>query len=442
MWSPPDPYAIPSKNEIQKVDADILRLEAELLEARRRVATLESDIFARRAWIAPIRRLPHEVLSLVFFELVIDDWKAPLRLQNVCRLWRNILLDTPAAWSSITIYDHEDANPDLVAIFFKRSRNASMHLRLFRPFVPSILEQVMHSKERITCLHTYLWAIDTLMSGDINFSELKMLSLFWDGVYEAKGHQFDMMHLFPNLRSLVLNGDQAVRVIASRANLPAIQDLNINCDDSSLLIPILKKCAGSVEKIILSCYSYQKSEYMEDEGIAFPMLQFLQIRNRWSPHVCTQPLFSGSTPALQCYITDGTSAVASFDPGNIRYLQVLDIPNLSLYPHLHSLALRFFYEVKEIMKQLKQEPTTCPGLAFIICTRLDEEEEEDVRWEEQKAMLRDRAKITGKPIKLLGRKAEDDPEFRKHFLNSKIYTSLEDGFLTFTRLPAHSCRVF
>jgi len=42
MWPPSDPYALPSKNDTQKIEADILRLEAELLQARGRVATLEA----------------------------------------------------------------------------------------------------------------------------------------------------------------------------------------------------------------------------------------------------------------------------------------------------------------------------------------------------------------------------------------------------------------
>jgi len=98
-------------------------------------------------------------------------------------------------------------------------------------------------------------------------------------------------------------------------------------------------------------------------------------------------------------------------------------------------------DVDEIAKQLRQEPTTCPGLTFILCCCLDEGEEEDVRWEQAKAMLREHAEIIGRPVKLLGRKAGNDPEFRKHFMNSEIYPSMKGELLTLTRLPAHNCRV-
>jgi len=93
------------------------------------------------------------------------------------------------------------------------------------------------------------------MSEHNDFSELEMLNLYCeesDEVDEDKGHQFDMMRLFPKLRSLCLEGHELVCMIASSPNLPAIQDLVISCEYPSSLGPILKKCAGSVEKINFS----------------------------------------------------------------------------------------------------------------------------------------------------------------------------------------------
>jgi len=459
MWPPRDPYALPSKEEIQEIEADILQLEAELVEARRVAAlesesgpaALENDIFARKAWIAPIRRLPHETLSLILFELSIDDWKAPLKLQGVCRLWRNILLDTPVAWSFINLDEEdEEPDPDIISKFLERSRNASMHIHVFHESAPSILGQAISLKKKIRCLHIGIWAIDALMSEHNDFSELELLFLSCeesDEVDENKGHQFDMIRLFPKLQTLWLGGDQVVRMIASSPSVPAIRELNATCDDPSSLSPFLKKCAGSVEKIFLF-YGSNQPRYVEDEKIAFPVLQFLCLED-WKPsYDANSWVFSGSTPTLQCYVHlaepsnhDRPSVGASLDPGNIRYLQVVEIPDLSLYPRLHSLVVPFLEDVEEIAKQLRQEPTTCPGLAFIICPSLNEEEEEDVIWEQAKAILREHAEITGRPIKLLGHQVENDPEFEKHFMNSRIYPSVEEDIFTFTWLPTHSCRV-
>jgi len=156
--------------------------------------------------------------------------------------------------------------------------------------------------------------------------------------------------------------------------------------------------------------------------MAFQKLQFLEIRDNWSPGPGKQPVFHGSTPALQCYVSNGHSSIASFDPGNVRYLQVKETPDLSLYPRLHSLISLSVSYLGKIAQQLRQDPTTCPRLAFIICTRVYKEDEEDERWEQPRAdMLRERAEITGNHIRLLGWNAENDPEFRKYFMSSKIY---------------------
>ena len=249
MWPPPNLNALPSKDEIRKIEVDILHLEAELLEARCRVATLENDIFARKAWIAPVRRLPHETLSLVFLALNMEDWKAPLTLQGVCRFWRNVLFDTPAAWSFIDLYeDGRWPDPGLLSKFLERSRNASMHIHFaYNSYIP-FLDEVMSSK-RIKCLEIGIWGIDAPMSENNDFSELEMLRLFCVGSYQVdkdKGRQFDMIHLFPNLRSLGLEGDEVIRMIALSPNLPTIQDLEIKCERVVPFGTILKRCAGSI----------------------------------------------------------------------------------------------------------------------------------------------------------------------------------------------------
>jgi len=135
---------------------------------------------------------------------------------------------------------------------------------------------------------------------------------------------------------LVVDGDPAVRRIASSVNLLAIQVLDIDCDDPSLLSRILQKCADSVETTILSCYAGKISEHMEDEGLVFPIMRFLQIHDYWSAHIRTQSVFSRSAPALQYHITNGAAAISSFDPGNCNgcvenHWNLLDSHQLSHY---------------------------------------------------------------------------------------------------------------
>ena len=46
-----------------------------------------------------------------------------------------------------------------------------------------------------------------------------------------------------------------IRMIASSPSVPAMRELYATCENPSSLSPFLKKCAGSAEKMILSCDS-------------------------------------------------------------------------------------------------------------------------------------------------------------------------------------------
>lgn len=85
MWPPKNPHSLPSKIEIQETKDEIFTLERDLAEALLLVDQLKTALFERRAYIAPIRTLPHEILSIVFVDLSQKNWKIPLQLQGVCR---------------------------------------------------------------------------------------------------------------------------------------------------------------------------------------------------------------------------------------------------------------------------------------------------------------------------------------------------------------------
>ncbi|KIM30838.1 hypothetical protein M408DRAFT_35495, partial [Serendipita vermifera MAFF 305830] len=74
-------------------------IEKQLEEALKSVAILRQQIAEYRAWIAPVRKVSEEALSIVFINCARDYWKSPLVLGAVCRRWRRVLLKTPGAWA-------------------------------------------------------------------------------------------------------------------------------------------------------------------------------------------------------------------------------------------------------------------------------------------------------------------------------------------------------
>ena len=108
MWSPANPDSIPSLEEEILAKQAIKELEYTLKcaidavkQAQLYVVSLREQIKIRRAWIAPIRRLPVEILSEIFVFACDVDYLAPARITEVCRLWYRIMNTTARVWSLI-----------------------------------------------------------------------------------------------------------------------------------------------------------------------------------------------------------------------------------------------------------------------------------------------------------------------------------------------------
>lgn len=160
MWSPADIRALPSPEETQRAIEAIKQLETGLQEAveaferaKSRFLTLQRDLEERRWWIAPIRKLPTEILTEVFLLASETDRLAPLKLAGVCHLWREIMFATPRAWSFIYL---EKGSPSDVYLntFLERSHPRLLHLCVsehnnLTHTIKSVLVNFLH---RIECL--------------------------------------------------------------------------------------------------------------------------------------------------------------------------------------------------------------------------------------------------------------------------------------------------
>ncbi|KAF8650054.1 hypothetical protein AX16_005444 [Volvariella volvacea WC 439] len=95
---------------LKELEADIASLKAQLHDLERERNVLSYHIDHHCALIAPIRRLPHDILREIFIQcLPTDDFalmktsEAPLLLGRVCSAWRQVALVTPRLWQSMHI---------------------------------------------------------------------------------------------------------------------------------------------------------------------------------------------------------------------------------------------------------------------------------------------------------------------------------------------------
>ncbi|KII88525.1 hypothetical protein PLICRDRAFT_110496, partial [Plicaturopsis crispa FD-325 SS-3] len=81
---------------------DLARIDEQIDDLRQRRERLVESLDDHAALLAPIRRLPPEILSEIFFHvmptmLTVDSRMAPV-LGQVCAYWRHVFFSSPKLW--------------------------------------------------------------------------------------------------------------------------------------------------------------------------------------------------------------------------------------------------------------------------------------------------------------------------------------------------------
>ncbi|KZW00329.1 hypothetical protein EXIGLDRAFT_721864 [Exidia glandulosa HHB12029] len=93
------------ENDIVVKERQIQELEDQIASHRETITSIRADIAAKRNYLAPIRRLPFEILGEIVTYCTTDKDAAVQVLRDmasICRTWRDATLRTPKAWSKIT----------------------------------------------------------------------------------------------------------------------------------------------------------------------------------------------------------------------------------------------------------------------------------------------------------------------------------------------------
>jgi F-box-like len=98
---------------LRELEDRISILEAELVSARNERDRVQDRILLLRAWHSPVRRLPREILTLIFEYHPDDQEQRNGTLMFVCKLWNEVVMNTPWLWSNIilTLDDIETVHP-------------------------------------------------------------------------------------------------------------------------------------------------------------------------------------------------------------------------------------------------------------------------------------------------------------------------------------------
>ncbi|KAF9039299.1 hypothetical protein BJ165DRAFT_1497344 [Panaeolus papilionaceus] len=124
-------YVTAVNKEVIRLDAEVAELEAALLAVNSKRTRLKEMETAHQALVSPLRRLPPEILQLIFVaclpphrNAVMHASEAPVLLGRVCSEWRRISLSTPEVWACLHIVppNVNFSNPSSSSSKFERKR--------------------------------------------------------------------------------------------------------------------------------------------------------------------------------------------------------------------------------------------------------------------------------------------------------------------------------
>ncbi|KDQ60408.1 hypothetical protein JAAARDRAFT_125747 [Jaapia argillacea MUCL 33604] len=107
-----------AQRQLEQVIADSKKAIEQMQQDK---TQLEADLFLTKAYLSPIRRLPHELLRHIF-ALNFEDYPCcAWVLSAVCTLWRKLVLSMPRLWSKIRLVTTQSTSADTIRLWLERS---------------------------------------------------------------------------------------------------------------------------------------------------------------------------------------------------------------------------------------------------------------------------------------------------------------------------------
>jgi hypothetical protein len=367
MWPPADVTALPTAQELIDAKLEIETVETQLsdallalAQAQLRVDEIKKELLERKAWIAPVRYLPFDVLSLIFEFCGEDDWRTTLLISEVSRHWRETVLATPRAWAFLQLNDFKIKH-QMIDRFFSRSGHCPLHIYLPSAMVYSA--QILSSVEnRLQCLSTYF--INNYMEGRV-FPVLDRLTLRqgYNSLMEIS--RFNDIQ-FPSLRHLLcsISLTNSISEISGVIgwNFPPLQTLSLEMTGDLAWLSLLRAVKNTLISLRLHLVQHCR---IQNSQINLPVLKSLEIQC-WHDERPFWPL-DLKTSVLETYLELTRRSVDESlyhrDTQNVRNLRSDRTPTLSSFPLLEILQLdNDESHVFAVFAKLASNGSLCPNL--------------------------------------------------------------------------------
>lgn len=267
--------------EVEKIlatrDAEIAKLQATLFSIQRERDSIFRQMSSLRSILAPIRRLPSDVLVEIFKYhqaknadgfITFEGRRVlipMLEIANVCSYWRSLILANTCFWTNVRIYALEAKTSGArLQTILDRSRNSLLciHLNLLHwdgAYPDGSIDILIQKSSRRWKSLTIIMIDDTFIQcfaslhGKLN--TLQRLCIHTIGYRQGTNcdiKDVDAFEIAPHLRDVKLQGAQATRI---RVPLPELRRLDLE-----------NFTTDEVSKAMLHC----------------PNLQYLRIANPYA----------------------------------------------------------------------------------------------------------------------------------------------------------------
>ncbi|KZV87752.1 hypothetical protein EXIGLDRAFT_723363 [Exidia glandulosa HHB12029] len=358
------------RDDVQRAEQEIIGLEAQITVLRDQIAARRNDIERLRDamtldenTIAPVRRIPSEIIAAIVVLVATDQDADGIRvlrtLSSVNRVWRDVTLDTPQAWSKVvfsyrswrTSALHETV-PTLRSLDEWLSRSKSY------PKDVSLLCHNMDSNDFATLLQTILLRASRIQRFSITFA-------YSGEPTNSKSRLRQMLSgSMPLLRHLglvshdELVADDILMSVASRA--PRLESIAL-LEWPRTVTPTLCQRVRSLS------LSYTTVMSLLDVLRSLPILESLRISHLQFKSTSldpdtTAPVHSGLKLLYACLKGDSSLSLFQF----------------LLTPRLETLALQFDFGLSHLAQAtldplFNVHPPTGMRRLYLACVPVDEE---------------------------------------------------------------------
>ncbi|KAF8191613.1 hypothetical protein K438DRAFT_1935407 [Mycena galopus ATCC 62051] len=351
-------------SHFERYDPEISRLQNILADFQLQRARLQWYQEYCRSVISPIRKLPPEVLGIIFLASVGPEPNVIPVVSQVCRHWRDLVEGTPRLWSNISIgrtrFRFNQRYMNLASLFLDRSMNQPLSISI-RKGVDTRLVALLRQ-------HAHRWGTLRLSSTDMGFynslgldapllmlEALEILEIATEPKPEPMDDPIKIFQNAPKLKSVVLQSPlefwdlpwaqltrlqydvpsvaQALQTLRLCPHLEecAFDKLNQAVEDPDRIAPIRPLHNLRFLRLAVDTISHtQSAEVIMTtffSALRAPALVALEVIGQWSPTD-----FMSFVTRNQCQL-----AYLSLGPGYMKDGKIIDL--LQALPSVKTLLL-------------------------------------------------------------------------------------------------------